>query len=453
MEMNNLFNNDMYKFLKIYTYIKNNDVLRCLSENVEKFELTTNDEGKLNAFKKINSVIQSEANDILGAYNIRNAIKNEIILNSENRKPVRIYMDGVFDIIHSGHFNAIRQSKKLGDILVVGVNADDEVIKVKGPLIMDQKERVALIQACKWVDEVIESTPYSPTVEFLDKHNIDFCAHGDDMPLGVDGESCYGKIDKAGRLKVFKRTEGISTTEIIGRLLMVSKEYYLKESIFKDSDKNSEEIISVNSIGKQLTMDNLELGPVVSKFLTTSWRLAEFTNHKYPKSTDKVVFIDGAFDILHIGHMETLKAAKEMGDFLYVGLHDDKTINTHRGKNFPILSLQERIFNLLSIKYVDDVIIGSPWTINRDMINNLKIDIVVEGSNSKRDLDDKSKIDPYEIPKQLGIYKQIKSKHNLETDDFAQRILERRQQFIYKYSNKKKKEDEYYETKKFIEEL
>ena len=82
----------------------------------------------------------------------------------------------------------------------------------------------------------------------------------------------------------------------------------------------------------------------------------------------------------------------------------------------------------------------------------MKIDIVVEGSNSKRDLDDKSKIDPYEIPKQLGIYKQIKSKYNLETDDFAQRILERRQQFIYKYSNKKKKEDEYYETKKFLEE-
>ncbi len=52
-----------------------------------------------------------------------------------------------------------------------------------------------------------------------------------------------------------------------------------------------------------------------------------FSNHKEPKTTDKVVYIDGDFDLLHNGHVETLRKAKELGDFVYVGLHDDYIVN------------------------------------------------------------------------------------------------------------------------------
>jgi len=452
---NNLLSNEMLKFLKTYNYIKNNDILRSLSEKVENLEISlanSNDEDKKTCFKIISGIIESEANDILSLYNKSNSINNSIIISPTKRKPIRIYMDGVFDIIHSGHFNAIRQSKKLGDILVVGVNSDEEVQKVKGPLIMDGKERAALVSACKWVDEVIEDTPYTPTIELLDKYNIDFCAHGDDMPLNIEGESCYSKIEKAGRLKIFKRTEGISTTDIIGRLLMVSKEYYLKSSM--QLNQSDTEFISANSIGNKLTMENFELGPVMSKFLTTGWRLAEFCNNRHPKPSDKVVFIDGAFDVLHIGHIETLKQARQMGDFLYVGVHDDKTINEHRGKNFPILSLQERVFNLLAIRYVDDVIIASPWVINADMITNLKIDLVVEGTTTKmNNPSEKLEVDPYKIPKELGIFRQIESKFALNPEILAKKLLDRREHFLQKYSNKNKKEQEYYDSKKFVEEI
>lgn len=61
--------------------------------------------------------------------------------------------DGCFDIMHSGHYNAIRQAKALTDILVVGVHSNAEILKHKGPPVMSDEERLANVRACKWVDE------------------------------------------------------------------------------------------------------------------------------------------------------------------------------------------------------------------------------------------------------------------------------------------------------------
>lgn len=63
------------------------------------------------------------------------------------------FSDGCFDIMHSGHYNAIRQAKALTDILVVGVHSDEEIRKHKGPPVMNDEERLATVRACKWVDE------------------------------------------------------------------------------------------------------------------------------------------------------------------------------------------------------------------------------------------------------------------------------------------------------------
>lgn len=98
------------------------------------------------------------------------------------------------------------------------------------------------------------------------------------------------------------------------------------------------------------------------KLLNTTKRIREFSKgNKEPKPTDKIVYIDGSFDILHVGHIEILKKAKSLGDFLIVGIHDDDLITQQKGIHYPILSLQERVLNLLAIKYVDEVIIGAPW--------------------------------------------------------------------------------------------
>lgn len=61
------------------------------------------------------------------------------------KKPVRVYMDGCFDLMHYGHANALRQAKALGDVLVVGVVSDEEIITNKGPPVLSMDERYFLI--------------------------------------------------------------------------------------------------------------------------------------------------------------------------------------------------------------------------------------------------------------------------------------------------------------------
>lgn len=51
-----------------------------------------------------------------------------------------------------------------------------------------------------------------------------------------------------------------------------------------------------------------------------------FSNHREPKASDRVIYVDGDFDMMHNGHIELLKAAKEKGDFLYVGIYDDNIV-------------------------------------------------------------------------------------------------------------------------------
>jgi len=71
----------------------------------------------------------------------------------------------------------------------------------------------------------------------------------------------------------------------------------------------------------------------------------------------KKVLVGGCFDILHYGHIQFLKSAKALGDYLVVALESDKNIRRMKGKNRPIFGQNERSEMLLSLKFVDEVII------------------------------------------------------------------------------------------------
>ena len=62
-----------------------------------------------------------------------------------------------------------------------------------------------------------------------------------------------------------------------------------------------------------------------------------------------------------------------------IGVHNDERVNRSRGKNYPILNLQERVLSVLGCKYVNDVIIDAPWIISEDMISSLHISVVAVG--------------------------------------------------------------------------
>jgi ethanolamine-phosphate cytidylyltransferase len=65
-------------------------------------------------------------------------------------------------------------------------------------------------------------------------------------------------------------------------------------------------------------------------------------------------------------------------------VYDNETVNTLKGKNYPILNLQERVLNLLALRDVDEVIIGVPYRVTETMIKNFKISLVVQGVASNK---------------------------------------------------------------------
>ncbi|KAF9595834.1 hypothetical protein IFM89_005320 [Coptis chinensis] len=145
------------------------------------------------------------------------------IFKRKKRRPIRVYMDGCFDMMHYGHCNALRQARALGDQLVVGVVSDAEIIANKGPPVTPLHERIIMVSAVKWVDEVIPDAPYAITEEFMKKLfnecDIDYIIHGDDPCLLPDGTDAYALAKKAGRYKQIKRTEGVSSTDIVGTVI------------------------------------------------------------------------------------------------------------------------------------------------------------------------------------------------------------------------------------------
>lgn len=140
---------------------------------------------------------------------------------------VHIYIDGCFDLPHSGHYNAIRQAKNMGDFLVVGVASDEDILLTKGPTIMNDDERTEIFKHCKYADRVEGRVPYTPTIELLNEYGCHFYAHGDDPCFNAEGVDVTKVFVDNQMFKVFKRTEGVSTTDITGKLLALA-EFNLK---------------------------------------------------------------------------------------------------------------------------------------------------------------------------------------------------------------------------------
>jgi ethanolamine-phosphate cytidylyltransferase len=89
------------------------------------------------------------------------------------------------------------------------------------------------------------------------------------------------------------------------------------------------------------------------------------------------VYYQASCDLMHPGVIARLKKAKEQGDFLYVGLWSDEMIKFYCGSQYPIVSLSERILMTLSCKYVDDIVIGAPFMITKDLVKSLNLKKII----------------------------------------------------------------------------
>lgn len=373
----------------------------------------------------------------------------------KKKRPIRVYMDGCFDAMHFGHANALRQAKALGDILVVGINPSSEIIKHKGPPVMTDEERTIAVSSVKWVDEVLTDVPYVVTPQFLEtlikEHQIDIIVHGDDPCVDADGQDVYAAVKRMGRFRTVKRTEGVSSTDIVGRMLLCTRDHHVglqpatgAESVDEESmaDKHGTAVPKRRPFSRE------------SRFLPTTRRLIQFAGEtRAPRPGDRVVYCDGTFDMFHAGHIETLRKARECGDFLLVGIHDDATVNAREGSNFPIMNLHERTLAVLSCRYVDEVIIGAPWCVSEDMIKTMNIAMVVHGSHHGGGEGAKGCADRYEVPRRLDILREVTSESDLSVEVILARIVRHREAFVKRNVKKEAAETEYLtKHKTFVEE-
>ena len=94
----------------------------------------------------------------------------------------------------------------------------------------------------------------------------------------------------------------------------------------------------------------------------------------------KIVFTNGCFDILHVGHVRYLTAAKTFGDILIVGLNTDESVRRLKGSTRPVNNEKDRAEVLLGLKAVDDVIFFGEQTAE-NLIAEVKPDVYVKGGD------------------------------------------------------------------------
>ncbi len=95
----------------------------------------------------------------------------------------------------------------------------------------------------------------------------------------------------------------------------------------------------------------------------------------------RIVLVNGVFDVLHRGHIELLKYAKSIGDVLYVAIDSDERVRSIKGNNRPINKVEDRVYVLNAIKYVDKVFVFDTLDELRSLHRSISPDILVKGSD------------------------------------------------------------------------
>ena len=135
-----------------------------------------------------------------------------------SKKQVIVFTNGCFDIIHSGHLDLLKEAKSYGDKLIVGLNSDKSISKLKGSdrPIINQSERKKILSALKFVDEVIIFNEENP-LKLIKKLKPNILVKGADYTkeqvVGGKFVESYG-----GQIKLVKLTKGKSTSNIIDKI-------------------------------------------------------------------------------------------------------------------------------------------------------------------------------------------------------------------------------------------
>ena len=245
--------------------------------------------------------------------------------------------------------------------------------------------------------------PYVTSLPWISHYGCHYVVHGDDITSDSNGEDCYRYVKAAGRFLVVKRTPGISTTDLVGRMLLCTRGHFIKSLIsvlagdegFGSSEerrKTGEEMIQ--RIKDYATDESgLNPGPEVWTWSASSSAMkdhvaeeagsySKMVQGKNPKPGQRIVYVDGGFDLFSSGHIEFLRQVMNIEEaigrkrgwysaqqahqrmsqfgedfgpaFIIAGVHDDEVINYWKGVNYPIMNIFERGLCVLQCRVSSD---------------------------------------------------------------------------------------------------
>ncbi len=142
----------------------------------------------------------------------------KVISTLKNQGKKIVFTNGCFDLVHAGHIKSFQQAKSFGDVLIVAVNSDDSIRRLKGESrpVVDLKNRIALLKALECVDFVIPFEDDTPQ-KLIETIKPDVMVKGEDWKgktvAGADFVKSYG-----GKVEFIKLEQGLSTTHIIEKI-------------------------------------------------------------------------------------------------------------------------------------------------------------------------------------------------------------------------------------------
>jgi rfaE bifunctional protein nucleotidyltransferase chain/domain len=129
-----------------------------------------------------------------------------------------VFSNGCFDIIHAGHVDYLEKAKQKGDYLIIGLNTDQSVSRIKGEdrPIVDEVSRSRVLAALEFVDAVVlfdEDTPY----DLIKNLKPDILVKGKDYNISnIVGADLV--LENGGKVETIELTEGLSTTIVVNKI-------------------------------------------------------------------------------------------------------------------------------------------------------------------------------------------------------------------------------------------
>jgi len=120
----------------------------------------------------------------------------------------RVITYGTFDLFHIGHLNLLKRAKALGDYLIVAVSSDEFNLQKGKVCKIKDTDRMQIVEAIKYVDQVIPETSWDQKIEDVKKYGVDVFVMGDDWKGKFDFLKDYCEV------VYLPRTEGISSTQL-----------------------------------------------------------------------------------------------------------------------------------------------------------------------------------------------------------------------------------------------